>query len=57
LAPLNDKDAWRHDLEAAISMSIRYTGKPRVDLTDNGEAGTSGVVKDEPVDEPDERVK
>jgi hypothetical protein len=27
-----------------------------VDLTDDGEAGPRGLVKDEPVDEPDERV-
>jgi hypothetical protein len=40
----------------AITMSIRDSGKPLVDLTDNG-AGPSGLVKDEPVDEPDERVK
>jgi hypothetical protein len=35
-------------------MSIRDSGKPLVDLTDDGEAGPSGLVKDEPVDE---RVK
>jgi hypothetical protein len=28
-----------------------------MDLTDDGEAEPSGLVKDEPVDEPDERVK
>jgi hypothetical protein len=38
-------------------MSSRDTGNPLVDITDDGEAGPSGVVKDEPVDEPDERVK
>ncbi|KAK1696071.1 hypothetical protein QYE76_012768 [Lolium multiflorum] len=42
------------DLDAAIAMSIRDSGKPLVDLTDDGEAGPSGLVKDEPVDE---RVK
>ena len=57
MASLNDKDAWRGDLDTAIAMSIRDTGKPLVDLTDDGEAGPSGLVKDEPVDEPDERVK
>jgi hypothetical protein len=54
---LNDKGAWRGDLDMEIAMSIRDTRKPLVDLTDDGEAGPSGVVKDEPVDEPDERVK
>jgi hypothetical protein len=53
LASLNNKDAWRGDLEEAIAMSIRDTWKPLVDLTDDGEAGPSGVVKDE----PDERGK
>ncbi|KAK1631558.1 hypothetical protein QYE76_005873 [Lolium multiflorum] len=58
LASMNDKDAWRGDLDAAIAMSIRDFGKPLVDLSDDGEAGPSGLVKDEPVDEPvDERVK
>ena len=58
LASMDDKDAWRGDLDAAIAMSIRDSGKPLVDLTDDGEAGPSGLVKDEPVDEPvDERVK
>nr|XP_051190814.1 uncharacterized protein LOC127304153 [Lolium perenne] len=38
-------------------MSVCDTGKPLVDLTDDGEVGTSGLVKDEPVDEPGERVK
>ncbi|KAK1605607.1 hypothetical protein QYE76_029280 [Lolium multiflorum] len=54
LASLNDKDAWRGDVETAIAMSIRDSGKPLVDLTDDGEAGPSGLVKDEPVPE---RVK
>ncbi|KAK1610388.1 hypothetical protein QYE76_034061 [Lolium multiflorum] len=49
---------WRRtpggDLDAAIAMSIRDSGKPLVDLTDDGKAGPSGLVKDEPVDE---RVK
>ncbi|KAK1678315.1 hypothetical protein QYE76_039163 [Lolium multiflorum] len=52
LASMDDKDAWRGDLDAAIAMSIRDSGKPLVDLTDDGEAGPSGLVKDEPVDEP-----
>jgi hypothetical protein len=56
-ASLNDKDAWRGDLDTAVAMSIRDIGKPLVDLTDDGEAGPSGLVKDKPVDEPDERVK
>jgi hypothetical protein len=34
-------------------MSIRDTGKPLVDLTDDGEVGPSDLVKDE----PDERIK
>jgi hypothetical protein len=38
-------------------MSICDSWKPLVDLTDDGEAGPSGVVKDEPVDEPDKRSK
>jgi hypothetical protein len=45
---LNDKDAWRGDLDAVISMSICDAGVPLVDLTNDGEAGPSGVVKDEP---------
>lgn len=57
LPSLNDKDTWRGDLDAAITMSIRDIGRPLVDLTDDGEAGPSGAVKDEPVDEPDERGK
>jgi hypothetical protein len=56
-ASLNDKDVWRGDLGAGISMSIRDTGKPLVDLTDDSEAGPSGAVKDEPVDKPNERGK
>jgi hypothetical protein len=54
---LNDKDAWRADLDAAIAISIRDTRKPLVNLTDDSEAGPSGVVKDEPVDKPDECSK
>jgi hypothetical protein len=54
---LNDKYDWRGDLHAAIAMSIRDAGKPLVDLTDDGEAGPSGLVKDESVDEPDVRGK
>jgi hypothetical protein len=38
-------------------MSIRDTGKLLVDLIDDSEAGPSGAVKDEPVDEPEERGK
>nr|XP_051229700.1 uncharacterized protein LOC127347573 [Lolium perenne] len=57
LASLNDKDAWRGDRDTAIAISIRDIGKPLADLTDDGEAGPSGLVKDEPIDEPDERVK
>jgi hypothetical protein len=53
LVSLNDKDAWRGNLDTAIAMSIHDTGKPLVDLTHDGEAGPSGLVKDE----PDERVK
>ncbi|KAK1610976.1 hypothetical protein QYE76_034649 [Lolium multiflorum] len=51
LASMNDKDAWRGD-DAAIAMSIRDSGKPLVDLTDDGEAGPSGLVKDEPATSP-----
>jgi hypothetical protein len=50
---LNDKDAWRGNLDMAIAMSIRDFGKPLVDLTDNGKARPSGTVKDE----TDERGK
>jgi hypothetical protein len=32
-------------------MSIRDSGKPLMGLTDDDEAGESGMVKDEPVDE------
>jgi hypothetical protein len=56
-ASMNDNDAWRGNHDAAIAISIRNTGRPLVDLTDDGEAGPSGAVKDEPVDEPDERSK
>jgi hypothetical protein len=52
-ASLNDKDAWRGDLNLVITMSIHDTGKPLVDLTNDGGAGPSGAVKDE----PDERGK
>jgi hypothetical protein len=45
------------DLDAAIAMSIRDTGKALVDLTDDGEAGPSVAVKNDPVDEPGERGK
>jgi hypothetical protein len=36
------------DVDAAIAMSIRDVGMPLVDLTDDGEAGPSGAVKDKP---------
>jgi hypothetical protein len=52
MALLNDTDAWRGDTDEAISMSIRDAGMPLVDLTHDGEAGPSGAVKDEPIDEP-----
>jgi hypothetical protein len=35
-------------------MSIHDAGMPLVDLTNDDEAGPSGAVKYEPVDEPDE---
>jgi hypothetical protein len=54
MASLNDKDGWRGDLDATITMSIRDSGMPLVDLTNDGEARPSDAVKDEPVDEPDE---
>jgi hypothetical protein len=38
-------------------MSIRDAGMLLVDLTNDGEAGPSSAVKDEPIDEPDERDK
>jgi hypothetical protein len=44
-------------IDAAIAMSIHDTGMPLVDLTDDGEAGPSGAVKDDTVDKPDERGK
>jgi hypothetical protein len=53
IASLNDKDAWMGDVDVAIAMSIRDVGMPLVDLTDDGEAGPSGAVKDK----PDERGK
>jgi hypothetical protein len=54
---LNNKDAWRGDIDASIPMSIRDAGMPLVDLTNDGDAGPSGAVKDEPIDEPDEHDK
>jgi hypothetical protein len=48
MASLNDKDAWRGDIDAPIAMSIRDAGMPLVDLTNDGEVGPSGAVKDEP---------
>jgi hypothetical protein len=57
MVSLNDKEGWRGDIDTAISMSIRDSGMPLVDLTNNGEVGPSGVVNDEPADEPDERGK
>jgi hypothetical protein len=51
MASLNDKDAWRGDIDDVIAMSIRDSGMPLVDLThDREEARPSGTVKDEPVD-------
>jgi hypothetical protein len=48
---LNDHSAWMGNVEDAIAMSIRDSGKPLVDLTlDDGEAGPSGAVKDEHAD-------
>jgi hypothetical protein len=38
-------------------MSIRDAGMPLVDLTNDGEAGPSGAVKEEPADKPDKRGK
>jgi hypothetical protein len=38
-------------------MSIYDSGMTLVDLTNDGEARPSDAVKDEPVDEPDERGK
>jgi hypothetical protein len=55
MASLNDKDAWRGDINAAISRSICDARMPLIDLTNDGKAGPSGAVKDEPADEPDER--
>jgi hypothetical protein len=46
MASLNDKNAWRGDLDTAIVMSIRDAGVPLVDLTNDGEAGPSSMVKD-----------
>jgi hypothetical protein len=40
-----------------IAMSIRDAGMSLVDLTNNGEAGPSGVVNDEPANAPDKRDK
>ena len=53
LASLNDKDAWRGDIDTGIAMSIHDAGMPLVDLTNDGEAGPSGAVKNE----TDERGK
>jgi hypothetical protein len=57
MASLNDKDVWRGNLDMAIAMSIHDAGLSLVDLTNDSEAGPSGAMKDEPVDEPDERGK
>jgi hypothetical protein len=57
LASMNDKDACRGDVNAAITMSIRDAGMPLVDLTNDDEAGPSGAVKDEPTDKAGERGK
>jgi hypothetical protein len=52
MASLNDTDAWRGDIDDVITMSIRDSGMPLVDLTHNGdEVGPSGAVKDEHVNE------
>jgi hypothetical protein len=52
MASLNDKDAWRGNINDVIAMSIRDSDMPLVDLTHDGEeAGPSGAVKDEPIDE------
>jgi hypothetical protein len=48
MASLNDNDAWRGDLNAAIAMSICNDWMPLVDLT--SEAGPNGVVNDEPIE-------
>jgi hypothetical protein len=53
MASMNDKDAWRGDVDVVIAMSIRDAGMPIVDLNNDDEVGPSGAVKDE----PDERGK
>jgi hypothetical protein len=35
---MNDKDAWKGDVDTAIAMSIHDAGMPLVDLTNDDEA-------------------
>jgi hypothetical protein len=57
MATMNDKDAWRGDVDAVIAMSIHNAGMPVDDLTNGDKFGPSDAVKDEPANEPDERGK
>jgi hypothetical protein len=49
MASLNDHTSWAGNIDDVIVLSIRESGRPLVDLTrDDGEAGPSGTVKEEP---------
>jgi hypothetical protein len=52
MASLNEHTAWAGNIDNVIALSIHERGKSLVDLTrDDGEAGPSGTVKEEPTDE------
>jgi hypothetical protein len=52
MASLNDHNAWAGNVDDVITLSIRESGRPLVDLTrSDSEAGTSGTVKEDPNEE------
>jgi hypothetical protein len=51
MASLNDHTAWAGNVDDVIALSIRESGWPLVDLKrDDGEAGPSGTMEEEPID-------
>jgi hypothetical protein len=51
MSSLNNHSTWEGIIEDLITMFIRASGRPLVDLTsDDGNARPSGAVKDEPAD-------
>jgi hypothetical protein len=58
MASLNNHTSCAGNIDGFIALSIRGSGRLLIDLTcDDGEAGPSGTVKEEPADErcnPDE---